>query len=151
MVHDDPTRREFVDTLVGCSLGLSALAALYPAVAFVIPPEEAEAAASVVLPFLAEDMPPDSGRVFQFGSQPGLVIKTSTGEVRAFSAKCTHLSCIVEYHQESSRILCNCHAGWYDLKGKNVAGPPPSPLEAYAVNLRRRQENDGHEIVVSRA
>jgi len=47
--------------------------------------------------------------------------------------------------------LCNCHSGWYDLTGKNVAGPPPRPLDAYVVNLRRRPGGPEHDIVVSRA
>jgi len=147
-----PTRREFCDLMLAGSLSLSAVAALYPALSYLVPPESGEAqTASVVLPFPAEDLKPNSGRVFRFGSAPGLVVKLPSGEVRAFSARCTHLSCIVQYAPEEERIMCACHMGWYDLTGKNVAGPPPKPLTAYKTNLRPRREGDGHEIVVSRA
>jgi cytochrome b6-f complex iron-sulfur subunit len=104
-----------------------------------------------VLPFSAEELAVNSGRIFKFGNQPGLVLKTAAGDIRAFSAKCTHLSCIVQFMPAAGRINCACHGGWYDVTGKNVAGPPPRPLESYVVNLRRRQGGAGHDIVVSRA
>ncbi len=148
---EELTRREFTDYLLGSAMGLTTLAALYPALAYLVPPETGEAEiSSTVLPFTAEELRKNTGRIFKFGSKPGIVFKTPAGEIRAFSAKCTHLSCIVEYAPKESMILCNCHAGWYDLTGKNVAGPPPRPLEAFNVNLRKRKGGDGREIVVSR-
>jgi len=148
----EPNRREFVDALVAGALGLTAIAAIVPAAAYLVPPEGGEAqTASTVLPFAAEELAANSGRIFKFGNKPGLVVKTAGGEIRAYSAQCTHLSCIVQYAPAERRILCNCHAGWYDLTGKNVAGPPPRPLESFVVNLRRRPGSPEHDIVVSRA
>ena len=152
MTDPEPTRREFVDYMVAGALGMTAIAAIVPAVSYLVPPEGGEAqTASTVLPFPAEELAPNSGRIFKFGNKPGLVLKTAGGEVRAFSAQCTHLSCIVQYAPAERRILCACHAGWYDLTGRNVAGPPPRPLESYVVNLRRRPGGPEHDIVVSRA
>ena len=152
MSDPEPTRREFVDYMVAGAPGMTAIAAIVPAASYLVPPEGGEAqTASTVLPFPAEELAPNSGRIFKFGNKPGLVLKTAGGEIRAFSAQCTHLSCIVQYAPEERRILCNCHAGWYDLTGKNVAGPPPRPLESYVVNLRRRPGGPEHDIVVSRA
>ncbi|HYN63039.1 MAG TPA: ubiquinol-cytochrome c reductase iron-sulfur subunit [Candidatus Limnocylindrales bacterium] len=152
MTEGEPTRREFVDLMLAGAFGMTAIATIYPAVSYLIPPEGGEAqTASTVLPFPAEELAANSGRIFKFGNKPGLVLKTAGGEVRAFSAQCTHLSCIVQYAPAERRILCNCHSGWYDLTGKNVAGPPPRPLEAYVVNLRRRPGGPEHDIVVSRA
>jgi len=149
---NEPTRREFVDLMLAGALGATAIAAAYPALSYLVPPEGGEAqTASVVLPFPAEELAANSGRIFKFGNKPGLVVKTAGGEIRAFSAQCTHLSCIVQYAPAERRILCNCHGGWYDLTGKNVAGPPPRPLDTYAVNLRPRPGGKEHDIVVSRA
>ncbi|MHC5211101.1 MAG: QcrA and Rieske domain-containing protein [Planctomycetota bacterium] len=146
-----PNRREFVDIMLASALGMSAVAAAFPAVLYLVPPEGGESqTASVVLDFAAEDLKPNSGRIFKFGNKPGLVVKTQGGEVRAFSAQCTHLSCIVQYAEAEQRILCACHNGWYDLTGRNVAGPPPKPLDTFVVNLKKRQ-GGGHDIVVSRA
>jgi Rieske Fe-S protein len=50
----------------------------------------------------------------------------------------------VQYREDLSRIWCACHNGHFDLSGRNVQGPPPSPLESFVVNVR------GEEIVISR-
>ncbi len=121
------------------------LAVLYPVSRYLIPPAAAEsAAATVTLPFTPDEIPPNSGKIFKFGSQPGILVRTSSGELRAFSATCTHLGCIVQYRDDLSRIWCACHNGHFDLNGRNVQGPPPGPLEAFVVNVR------GDQIVVSR-
>jgi Rieske Fe-S protein len=139
------SRRGFINWLVGTSLGGLLLAVLYPVTRYLIPPTAAEsAAASVTLSIKPEDIAPNSGQIFKFGSQPGILIRTPSGELRAFSAGCTHLACIVQYREDLSRIWCACHNGHFDLSGRNVQGPPPSPLESFVVNVR------GEEIVISR-
>ncbi len=140
------SRKRFLDWLLGTSLGGLVAAVAYPVVRYIIPPEVPEAAvSSVVLPFEATDLAPNSGRIFKFGSKPGLLIKTASGELRAFSAECTHLDCTVQYRDDLSHIWCACHNGHYDEAGVNISGPPPRPLTAYAVNVR------GTQIVVSQA
>jgi Rieske Fe-S protein len=67
-------------------------------------------------------------KIIRFGADPVILIRVSETEFRAFSATCTHLDCVVEFHKEHERIWCNCHNGEYDLHGRNVAGPPPRPL-----------------------
>ena len=74
----------------------------------------------------------------------GILVRTPSGELRAFSATCTHLNCIVQYRDDIGHIWCACHNGHFDLNGLNISGPPPAPLEAYTVNVRE------DEIVVSR-
>jgi len=91
------------------------------------------------------ELKPNTGKIFRFGSQPGLLVRNEQGEYKAFSATCTHLNCTVQYKEDTKQIWCACHNGLYDLSGHNVSGPPPKPLEEYAVNVA-----DG-EIVVSRS
>jgi Rieske Fe-S protein len=64
-----------------------------------------------------------------------IVVRVSDTDYRAFAATCTHLDCIVEYRQDKELIWCWCHNGAYDLQGRNVAGPPPRPLQQFAVHL----------------
>jgi Rieske Fe-S protein len=97
----------------------------------------------VVLPFTPADMPPNSGRIFRFGSKPGILVCTESGELRAFSARCTHLDCTVQYRDDLRHIWCACHNGHYDLAGRNIEGPPPRPLPSYDVNVR------GDQIVIT--
>jgi Rieske Fe-S protein len=87
---------------------------------------------------------PNSGQIFKFGNRAGILVRTSSGDLRAFNATCTHLNCIVQYREDLGHIWCACHNGHFDLTGVNVQGPPPRPLERYDVNVR------GDQIVVSR-
>lgn len=108
---------------------------LYPVLRYIVPPADAaeSSASSVTLDFGAGEVPPNSGKIFKFGSEPGIVLRTPTGNLRAFSAICTHLSCTVQYREDLSPIWCACHNGHYDLNGVDIAGPPPRPLERYDV------------------
>ena len=107
----------------------------YPIARYLAPPDTPEAATLTVSGGSARALPPNSGRVVPFGSQPAIVIRTPTGELRAFTATCTHLDCTVQYRPDLQRIWCACHNGQYDLSGRNVEGPPPRPLEAFDVNV----------------
>jgi Rieske Fe-S protein len=139
------SRRGFVNWILGTGVGGLLAAVLYPVGRYLIPPEAGEsAAASVTLSLRPEDIPPNSGQIFKFGNQPGILVRSPSGELRAFSAACPHLGCIVQYRDDLSRVWCACHNGHFDLNGRNIEGPPPGPLEIYAVNVREGQ------IVVSR-
>ncbi len=127
------SRRSFLDWLLATSLGATVVAALYPVFRFVIPPATAEATTNRVLAGNLKDLAPNTGKIFRFGARPGIVIRTPEGEVRAFSAVCTHLQCTVQYRPDLKQIWCACHDGHYDLQGTNVAGPPPRPLQRYEV------------------
>ncbi len=138
------TRRNVLNYLLG-STALATFAAIaYPIIKFMIPPRVVESAASSVTAAKVSELKPNSGKIFRFGSKPGILIQTPAGEYRAFSAVCTHLDCTVQYRSDEKLIWCACHNGRYDLTGKNISGPPPRPLEAFTVNVR------GDEITVSR-
>ena len=139
------TRKRFIDWLLCTSAGGLLIAVLYPVTRYIVPPEIPETAVnSVVLKVRPQDVAPNSGEIFRFGSKPGLLVRTASGDLRAFSAVCTHLGCTVQYRGDEGDIWCACHNGHYDLNGRNIAGPPPRPLEEYAVNVR------GTQIVVTR-
>ncbi|HEX9871481.1 MAG TPA: Rieske 2Fe-2S domain-containing protein [Candidatus Tectomicrobia bacterium] len=144
-VGQEPSRRGFIDWFLGTMAGALLLAVLYPVVRYSVPPRSGEpTAASVTLDIQPSDVQPNSGRIFKFGNRPGILVRTPAGELRAFSAVCTHLNCTVQYRPDLSHIWCACHNGHFDLNGKNIAGPPPRPLEALVVNVR------GQQIVVSK-
>ncbi len=142
----EPTRRNFIRWFFGTAVGAFLVSVLYPVTRYIIPPASAEsAAASVTLPISPSDIAPNSAEIFKFGNRAGILVRTPAGELRAFSATCTHLNCIVQYREDLAHIWCACHNGHFDLNGINIAGPPPTPLEAYTVNVRE------DEIVISRA
>ena len=134
------SRKTFLDWLLGTSVGGLLAAVIYPVTRYIVPPKLPEAVvSSVVLPFEPGDMAPNSGRIFKFGNKPAMVVKMASGEIRAFSAQCTHLDCTVQYRDDIQHIWCACHNGHYDLAGKNIQGPPPRPLPTYDVNIRGTQ------------
>lgn len=143
-VSENETRRSFLNWLLGTSAGGVMLSIVYPAVRYIVPPPSGESAtSSVTLPFGPDEVGPNEAKPFRFGNRPGLLIRTPSGELRAFSAVCTHLACTVQYRADESRIWCACHNGYFDLNGANVQGPPPRPLDTFVVNVR------GDQIVVS--
>jgi cytochrome b6-f complex iron-sulfur subunit len=142
---DGSKRRQFVNYLLGTSIGTTLLAIFYPIIKFMTPPQITESTQTSVVAGKVKDVAADSGQIFKFGNKPGILVRTASGELKAFSATCTHLDCIVQYRPDQKLIWCACHNGQYNLNGQNIGGPPPRPLEEYAVNVR------GDDIVVSKA
>lgn len=143
-MSEGQNRRTFVEWLLGIGVMGSLVSFLYPVLRFVIPPPVAEAIELNVVAATVAEIPPNSGKIFKFGRRPALLINTPAGELRAFDGICTHLNCTVQYRQDFGQVWCACHNGFYDLTGKNIAGPPPRPLPRLEVQVR------GEEIVVSR-
>lgn len=140
----DPGRRSILNYLLGTGTLATLGAILYPIIRFMIPPRVVESSATSVVAAKVSEIKPNEGRIFKFGSKPGILVQTAEGEYRAFSATCTHLDCTVQFRSDEKMIWCACHNGRYDLTGRNVSGPPPRPLEQFQVNVR------GQEIIVSR-
>ncbi|MBD3336625.1 MAG: Rieske 2Fe-2S domain-containing protein [Candidatus Eisenbacteria bacterium] len=139
------SRRGFLGILLGGSLTALAAAAVYPIVRFITPPKLPDASHSSVVAAKVGELQPNSGKIFRFGKEPGILIMTAGGGYRAFAATCTHLDCTVQFRSDLEHIWCACHNGHYDLNGRNISGPPPSPLESFEVTVR------GEDIVVSKA
>jgi cytochrome b6-f complex iron-sulfur subunit len=137
--QESEPRRGFIGWLLGSGFAISLGSFLYPVIRFLNPPAVSEAAVNEVVAGKVQDLAPNSGKIVRFGNVPVLLVRTGESEWRAFSAVCTHLSCIVQYEPERTRIWCACHNGVYNLQGQVVSGPPPKPLQAYSVHVR---END---------
>ena len=129
-------RRSLLKVLLSTGIGATVASFLYTVVNFILPPLSQGAASESHEAGKPEDLKPNSGTVFQFGNQPAILIRTPEGDLRAFSAVCTHLGCTVRYVPESKMIWCPCHNGIFDLHGRNIAGPPPRPLQEFKVNVR---------------
>jgi Rieske Fe-S protein len=151
MTDQEPTlaldngRRKFLNWFLGTTAGAFVMAVIYPLSRYLVPPTVEESTAhTITLAVKAPEVQQNSGQIFRFGSQPGILIRTPSGELKAFAAGCTHLACIVQYRSDISHIWCACHNGHFDLNGRNIEGPPPRPLDEYIVNVRDDQ------IVVSK-
>ena len=130
-------RRGFLNWLLGGALSALGASVLYPITRFLSPPRVPEATTNQVEAGTVDDpeFREKGYKIIRFGAEPVILLKAGEGDFRAFSATCTHLDCIVEFQKKERRIFCNCHSGEYDLTGRNVAGPPPRPLERYEVKF----------------
>lgn len=138
------SRRSFLDWFLTFT-GMGWLCAvLYPVIAYLNPPERTGTEVSTIKVGTLDRIPFDSEIRFRFGTKPALLIRTSSGEMNAFIAVCTHLDCTVQYRKDMGAIWCACHNGKYDLSGQNLSGPPPRPLESLKVNV------SGNDVYVSR-
>lgn len=130
------SKRDFLKWVLGTGL-LGWLASIvYPLAAYLKPPVLGEVKVTSVKVGPLSGIAKDSGTIVRFGNKPVLLLRTAAGDLRAFSATCTHLDCTVQYRQDMGMIWCACHNGRYDLGGRNIAGPPPRPLTEYRVVIQ---------------
>ena len=68
---------------------------------------------------------------------PGILIRTDTDVVCAFSAVCTHEGCTVNYDSGSKELICPCHGARFDplQNGKAIGGPTRTPLTELPVKI----------------
>jgi len=137
-------KRDFLKYVLGGGVIAWAAAVLYPLFAYLKPPKQAEVEVSSVKVGKLVDIAKDSGTIVRFGNKPVILVRSANGDLRAFNATCTHLDCTVQYNKEMGVIWCACHNGKYDFNGRNIAGPPPRPLEEYRVVVQ------GEEVLVSK-
>jgi Rieske Fe-S protein len=138
-------RRRLLNGLLGASAFTWLGSVIYPVVRYLFPPAGQEIKEQSVKLGMVGDYAKDSGTLFRLGNKPGILLRTSGGEFRAFIAICTHLDCTVQFKQDEGVIWCACHNGRYNLQGTNISGPPPRPLTPLVVSLK------GDEVHVSLA
>jgi Rieske Fe-S protein len=145
-------RRRFLSWFLGTTGGAFLISALYPILRYVSPPRIPEASTSEVEvgPVNDPELVEKGFKIVHFGADPVIVVKLSDTDLRAFSASCTHLDCIVEFRKTKQLIWCNCHNGVYDLTGRNIAGPPPKPLTPYRVHLVAKGPGQPASVVVGK-
>ncbi len=101
----ESTRRGLINWFLGTCVGMFLLSVLYPVVNYLIPPPGEEAVAgTVTLQIKPEAVKPNTGQIFKFGNRPGMLLRTPAGELRAFSAVCTHLNCTVQYRPDQRHV-----------------------------------------------
>jgi Rieske Fe-S protein len=113
-------------------------------VAYLKPPKQAEVEVTSVKVGKLQDIEKESGQIVKFGNKPVILVRAANGELSAFNATCTHLDCTVQFRKDMGVIWCACHNGKYDLTGRNIAGPPPRPLDPLRVVVQ------GEEVFISK-
>jgi len=144
LIQQQQSKRDFLKYVLGGSIFVWVGTVLYPVLSYLKPPSQPEAEVNSVKVGKLSDIEKDSGTIVKFGTKPVILLRSAAGDLRAFSATCTHLDCTVQYRKDFGLIWCACHNGKYDVNGRNVSGPPPRPLDEYKVNVQ------GEEVFISK-
>jgi len=137
------SRRDFIKTVTGVFGGIIGAGIGIPAIGFLIAPalREDKAGGPVQIGKL-EDIPVGVFHPFSFtitkvngwertaNNYGGYILRKteSPDDILVLSSRCTHLSCTVNWDEETQVFRCPCHDASFDAEGKVVDGPPPEPL-----------------------
>ncbi|HCX29038.1 MAG TPA: hypothetical protein DHU55_04585 [Blastocatellia bacterium] len=91
----------------------------------------------------AERVMPGSFLYFSYptANDPAVLVRAHDGEYLAYSRKCAHLGCSVDFDSERRCFKCPCHQGVYDPRtGYVMYGPPPRPLDQIMLQMRAGSE-----------
>ena len=133
------TRREFFKFMTlasgGLAVGSAALAGWASIPRGAVQFDRAEIA-------LADQIPVGGWMPFTYPrpADPCILMQPEAGKFVAFSRRCTHLSCPVEYQPNRHRLFCPCHSGAFSLEdGHVLQGPPARSLPRIQLEV-----HDGH-------
>lgn len=142
---DNVNRRSFFKRIL-MGLGLAAgygTGAVY-GLQFLLPARKSARTRKLLVASLI-DLPQDGAKSFKDLEGREIILVDTNEGLKAISTTCTHLGCKVYWEPENNRFFCPCHNGVFDVNGNVVAGPPPRPLEQYAVDV---DENDNVFVIL---
>jgi Rieske Fe-S protein len=87
------------------------------------------------------DIPVGGTLIFHYPdeNEPCILLRPDEKTFRAYSQKCTHLSCAVVPDHENNCLHCPCHEGNFEIaSGRPISGPPRRPLPK--INVERRND-----------
>ncbi len=113
----------------GITLGLGTLGGRF--IQFLMP-DVAEKKFSEILLGRVDDFKGSSAKFVDVAGKQVALLETDQG-FSAFSRKCTDLGCLISWDDSKDQFICPCHQGVFDRNGKNIAGPPPRPLDRFEV------------------
>ena len=130
------TRRVFCTDLLLTSAGLLLAA---PAATKGVAPQDSMVAYPARKIEGAEALLPGSSLYFNYPTRndPAVLLRLSESEYRAYSRRCSHAGCSVDFHVPSRCLMCPCHRGAYDARmGYVMFGPPQRPLDEIVIEVR---------------
>jgi glycine/D-amino acid oxidase-like deaminating enzyme/nitrite reductase/ring-hydroxylating ferredoxin subunit len=74
------------------------------------------------------DLPAGEGAILSSGLKKIAVYRDYDNSLKAFSAVCPHLGCIVHWNNDEKSFDCPCHGSRFDTEGTVVNGPAQTDL-----------------------
>lgn len=65
----------------------------------------------------------------------------------AVSRHCTHLGCIINYHEKEKMFICPCHQSRFAWNGRYISGPAKKDLPRYVVHTL--EDDKGYLVLVT--
>ena len=87
----------------------------------------------------AEGLLPGSCLYFNYPTRndSAVLLRSNDGEYMAFSRRCSHAGCSVNFDPSSKCLKCPCHRGTFDARlGYVMFGPPQRPLDTIILEVR---------------
>lgn len=128
------SRRSFVSWIIRGGLFATLAGMILPALTYLWPVTRKGPSGGMQEVGRLEDIPVWGSKKIILGGSALLLVR-GTNEVRAFSAICTHLGCLVDWDGQKRKIVCPCHAGFFDFEGNVISGPPPRALPRHTVKV----------------
>ena len=128
------SRRDFIGGIIKGGLFLTFVSMLLPALEYLWPVMRGGPVGGAQEVGRVDEIPLWGAKKVVLQGSAVLLIRTPE-KIKALSASCTHLGCLVDWNKEKREIICPCHAGFFDLEGRVVSGPPPKPLPVYDVKV----------------
>lgn len=130
------TRRGFCTDLMLTATGLVLVA---PIVTKVVAAQDSMVAFPARKIEGAERLVPGSILYFNYPTRndPAVLLRSSEGEFQAYSRRCSHAGCTVDFDPPRRCLTCPCHNGAYDARmGHVMFGPPRRPLDGIVLQMR---------------
>jgi Rieske Fe-S protein len=128
----EPSRRDFISKATGFLIGGCLVSTVAASVRFVYPNFKSDRATQLPLGKLSDF----KIRTLTWIREADLFVAHDDDGYGAFSARCTHLGCVVQRTAEG--FVCPCHGAEFDQKGQVTSGPARKPLPWYFVWLDKR-------------
>ena len=129
-------RRDFLRHALGLWATLCALPVVATVLQFITPRSLVTGAKETLRVGSTADVERGGLKIVRFDKEPVVLIHDSNGQFKAFSARCTHLGCVIQFQTEGGAYFgCNCHGSEFDMNGRNIAGPAPRPLRPFRVSI----------------
>jgi Rieske Fe-S protein len=81
------------------------------------------------------------GKVINLDGQRVACSRDDEGNLRALSAVCTHLGCLVRWNGAEQTWDCPCHGSRFRPNGEVLAGPAEEPLQPVELSTKRKAAN----------